>query len=328
MFRHTAAVLLTALAITAGPAPAHAAPGEVTWTVRTGGAQRSSFSYDISPGATSTDTMVVANRGAEPVTLAVYAADGYTTDAGRLDLLAGADESKNIGAWVRPEQSTVTVPPGRIAEIPFRISVPGNATPGDHVGGIVTSLTAADRTAPVDVERRLGIKMKIRVAGALAPALAVENLGIDYRDSAATVSYTLHNTGNAVQSARQAVTVSGPFGWFRTGAAAIAAPPELLPGESWQVTVLVPDVSPAVLLTGTVTVTPLLTDASGSTTALDPVTATAHTPALPWTYLALLLLLIVAVILIARRRAGRRKREDARVREAVEQALREKETAG
>ncbi|GAA1593292.1 WxL protein peptidoglycan domain-containing protein [Actinoplanes couchii] len=324
-----AAALLATLMIMAVPVPAHAAEGDVTWTVRTAsnslGATRSSFGYDVSPGTTTKDAMVVANKGTEPVTLKVYAADGYTTDAGQLDLLAGETQSKAVGSWVRSEQSTVTVAPGKTVELPFGITVPANATPGDYVGGIVTSLTAADQTSNVDVERRLGIKIKLRVAGDLAPALAVEDLTAGYQDGTATVSYTIHNTGNAVQTARQAVSITGPFGWFKKDAAPVAAPPELLPGESWKVTVPIQDVAPAVLLTATATLTPMLTDASGSTTSLEPVTATATTWAIPWTYavlvVVLIALIVLLVVLLRKQRARRKQREDARVREAVEQAL-------
>lgn len=88
-------------------------------------------------------------------------------------------------------------------------------------------------------------------------------------------------------------------------------------------------VAPSVRLAATVTLTPRLTDASGTTTSLDPVRATAHTAAVPWT-LALLVVVLIAVavgaFVLARRGRTRRKLgEEARVRDAVEQALRDQE---
>lgn len=125
------------------------------------------------------------------------------------------------------------------------------------------------------------------------------------------------------------MTVSGPFGLLRVRAADIAAPPELLPGESWNVTVPVHGVAPTISLAATATLTPLLTDASGSTTSLKPVQVTAHGWALPWV-LVLVLVVLIAVLVGAylyrrRNRAQRKVREDARVRDAVEQALRGQE---
>ncbi|MEV6425544.1 DUF916 domain-containing protein [Streptomyces sp. NPDC051662] len=339
--RAAALPLLMALAIAGLCAgPAQAADGDVTWTVRTAangyGDDRSSYSYTVNPGGQVKDAMVVANRSKSPLELTVYAADGFTTDTGQLDLLTQNKKSVGIGAWAHAGRGSVVIKPGKSAEVPFTVSVPGNATPGDYVGGILTSLKQADDAEGINVDRRLGIKVKLRVSGELKPKLAIEDLQVDYSGSAnpfakgdATVTYTIHNTGNALLSSRQTVSVSGPFGWPRTEAGDVAPPPELLPGESWKMKVPVHDVAPGVSLTATVTLTPLLTDASGSTTSLKPVEATAHGWAVPWTLLLLIVVLLAAVIgtflLTRRARARRTAREDARVQNAVEQALRDKE---
>ncbi|MYR97179.1 MULTISPECIES: WxL protein peptidoglycan domain-containing protein [unclassified Streptomyces] len=340
LLRAVALALLGALAFTcASTGPARAAEGEVTWTVRTAsngfGDDRPSFSHSVNPGAEVEDAMVVANHGTEPLRLAVYAADGYTTGKGQLDLLTREKKSSSVGAWVRTENSSVVITPGKSAEIPFTVKIPRNATPGDHVGGILTSLKQPGDAEGIAVDRRLGIRIKLRVSGALKPTLAIEDAHVAYDGSAnpfgrgdATVTYTLHNTGNVLLSGAQKATLTGPFGMLSTDAPAIAAPPELLPGERWKVTVPVHDVTPAFRLTADVTVTPLITDAAGSTTPRDPVRATATGWAVPWTLLLLVLLVLAAAtaayVLIRRARARRGRQEDRRVREAVEQALREK----
>ncbi|MFD2763569.1 WxL protein peptidoglycan domain-containing protein [Micromonospora eburnea] len=340
--RTAALALLAALALAGlGAAPAHAADGDVTWTVRTAsnsyGADRSSFGYAVNPGGRLKDAMVVANRGKAPLDLAVYTADGFTTGTGQLDLLTRDKKSVGIGAWVQADRERVVIQPGKSVEVPFAVTIPDNATPGDYAGGILTSLTQATTAEGINVDRRLGIRIKLRVSGALKPSLAVEDLHVAYAGTSnpfgrgdATVTYRIHNTGNAILSAQQAVSITGPFGWLRADARDVAAPPELLPGESWAVTVPVHGVAPTVRLAATVTLTPLLTDASGSTTSLKPVSATASGWAVPWTLSVLAVVLVAAVVggpLLARRsRDRRRRREDARVREAVEQALREQET--
>ncbi|MEV4631374.1 DUF916 domain-containing protein [Micromonospora sp. NPDC049523] len=340
LFR-TAALALTAVFAVVGLAagPALAADGDVAWTVRTAsnsyGADRSSFSYAVNPGGAVDDAMVVANHGPVALDLTVYAADGFTTDTGQLDLLAKDGKSVGIGAWVKAGGGSVHVEPGKTAEVPFKVTVPDNATPGDYVGGILTSLTQPDQAAGINVDRRLGIRIKLRVGGELKPNLAIEDLHVDYDGTSnpfakgdATVTYTIHNSGNAVLSAQQAVSVSGPFGWLRVGAGEIKSPPELLPGESREVSVPVHGVAPALRLAATVTLTPLLTDASGSTTPLEPVEATTHGWATPWQLLLLVVVLLAVVVgafLLARRNRVRRKqREDGRVRDAVAQALRDK----
>ncbi|MFD3521326.1 WxL protein peptidoglycan domain-containing protein [Streptomyces sp. NPDC058653] len=336
--------LLMAFAIAGlGAGPARAADGDVTWTVRTAangyGDDRSSYSYTVNPGGQVKDAMVVANRSDSPLELTVYAADGYTTGTGQLDLLTKDKKSVGIGVWTHAARDSVLIKPGKTAEVPFTVEVPANATPGDYVGGVLTSLKQADDAAGINVDRRLGIRVKLRVSGELKPRLAVEDLRVDYDGSLvpfakgdATVTYTIHNTGNALLSARQSVSVSGPFGRLRAEAGDIAPPPDLLPDETWKMKVPVHGVTPGFGLTATATLTPLLIDASGSTTALKPVEATAHGWAVPWTLLLIVVVLVAALVgafLLRRRaRARRKEREDARVLNAVEEALREKERSG
>ncbi|WP_435192906.1 hypothetical protein [Streptomyces sp. NRRL F-5630] len=63
--------------------------------------------------------------------------------------------------------------PSGTAEIPFTVTAPGRATPGDYVGGLLTSLKQPDDAEGINGDRRLGIKVRLRVSGALEPALAV-----------------------------------------------------------------------------------------------------------------------------------------------------------
>ncbi|MFG2045453.1 WxL protein peptidoglycan domain-containing protein [Dactylosporangium sp. NPDC048998] len=328
----TAVVALLAAFAVVGPGagPALAGDGDVAWTVRTAsnsyGADRSSFSYAVNPGGQVKDAMVVANRGKAPVNLTVYAGDGYTTGTGQLDLLTKDKKSVGIGAWLRADNGTVALEPGQTADIPFTISVPDNATPGDYAGGIVTSLTQPDAKQSINVERRLGIRVKLRVGGDLKPGLAIEDLHVTYTGDA-VVTYTIHNTGNAILSADQAVSIAGPFGWARADAGKIAAPPDLLPGETWKVSTTIKGVARTGWLTVTATLTPRLADASGSTTSLPAVRAEAHAWAVPWMWLLIVVVVIAlavgAFFLLRRVRARGKEREDARVREAVEKALRD-----
>lgn len=198
--------------------------------------------------------------------------------------------------------------------------------------GIVTSLTHPTAESGVNVDRRLGVKITLRVGGDLKPSLAVENMSVGwdgglnpFAGGDATVNYTLHNTGNTVLSAQQTANIAGPFGWPTTDAGTQDAPPQLLPGESWPVSVPVRDVPASFWLNATASVVPIVVDASGSTDHLDPVTAAATGLAMPWMLLLLLVMLaalVFAAFLLRRRLAARaKKREDARVAAAVALAI-------
>lgn len=311
-------VLLSALslgALVARPAPAAAA--DASWTVKTAandfGADRKDYGYTLSAGGRIEDGIEIVNQGATPLRLSLRPADAVLDAAGRIDMAGAGARAAGVGAWVHVQQQAVTVDPGATLTVPFVVTPPRGAAAGDHVGGIVT-------TAPDG--RRAGLQMRLRVSGALKPALAVSGVHVEYDGSAnpvgsgaATVSYTVRNTGNTILSAHQAVSVAGPLGVWRRSAGRVADTPALPPGAAWTVSAPLRDVAPALRARATVKVTPLLVDAAGSTSPLAVVQASGGTWALPWTLLVALILLVGLVVVIVRRVGVPRRRR--RVRGAV-----------
>ncbi|MFC4018934.1 WxL protein peptidoglycan domain-containing protein [Micromonospora sp. GCM10011542] len=325
--RATAVVLLATLGLVGVGAGAAAADGGVPWAVTTAsndfGSGRPNYTYTLNPGGQLKDGLVVVNHGTTPLDLAVYAADGFTTDKGQLDLVTKTARSTGVGAWAHVDRDHVTVRPGGSVEVPFTVTLPNDAAPGDYLGGVVTSLAQASETDGSKVDRRLGIRIRLRVGGELKPSMSVEDPQVRYSGTAnpfgkgdATVTYTIHNTGNSVLTARQVVSVSGPFGRLGVRAGQIDDPPQLLPGETWKVSVPIHGVAPALRLTGTVTLVPLLTDASGSIAPLASVETTTHAWTVPWTLLLLVLVVLGGLIVVAglaSRRRQARRREGARL---------------
>ncbi|WP_427889192.1 WxL protein peptidoglycan domain-containing protein [Kribbella sp. GL6] len=303
--RKVLVMLFVALNVAIG-VPA-AAADDVPWSVGTAdngyGAERPNYSYTLNPGGQVDDALVVTNRGTTPLVLAVYAADGFTNDRGQLDLRAKDAKSTDLGAWVHAAQSQATVLPGKSVQVPFTLTIPADATAGDHLGGIITSLAQAG-----DVDRRLAIRIRVRVSGELKPSAAVDDLKLRRSKSDVIVTYTVSNTGNAIVSARPSVSVAGLFG---TAQAEAGDTPQLLPGESWKVSTTVREVKASPRLTGKVTLLPLLTDAAGSTGTLDTVSATTHTWSITWLASLLVLALCGATVIVVRRRGAADPGSDA-----------------
>ena len=314
VLRTAAVVLLAALGLTglvAGPAEA---ADDVPWQLKTAansfGSERPNYTYTLPRGGQVKDAFVVVNRGKTPLDLAVYAADAFTTSKGQLDLLGADQKSTDLGAWVSADRKKVSLKPGQSVEVPFRVALPDDVRTGDHLGAIVTSLTQTEKGAAV--ERRLAIRIRLRVSGELKPALAVEDLKADYSGTpnpfghgSATVTYTIRNTGNATVAARQVASIAAPFGGLRVRSEPLPDTPQLLPGEAWKVSVPLVGVKPAGRLTAAVDLVPLLTDAAGSTGSLPTVQTTSHTWTIPWTLLLLIVLgafLVVALVHRLRRR--------------------------
>ncbi|MGW1061626.1 WxL protein peptidoglycan domain-containing protein [Micromonospora rubida] len=283
------------------PAPGRAGPASPApdaaasrWAVQPSGPKgptgRNYFVYDLAPGSTLTDHVGVSNLSNRPLTFQVYGTDAYTTADGAFALLPADRAATDVGSWISFERRSWTVQPGKRADLPFRLSVPANATPGDHSGGVIAAIAQAGTTADgqqVRVDQRLASRVYLRVAGELRPAATIESVSVSYDNPVnpvgggdAVVSYRLRNTGNVRLGGTGTVTLDGPFGWrlARTDPVDL---PELLPGAVFTVTERVTGVPPALRLTAKVDLAPTTVD-----TALPPVLRTAATWAPPWLLLA------------------------------------------
>jgi len=310
------AAIAASVVLSLSPAvPALAADtGGVAWTVQTvdseNGTGRGSFSYDLEPGATISDAMAVVNTGTVTLPLDVYAADAFTTAGGDVDLVADAADSADAGLWVSVATTQVVLEPGSRAEIPFTITVPADARPGDHAAGLVTSLAGTDASAILSVERRLGTRINLRVAGDLLPAAQVENVRASYAPSwnpfeagTLTVDYALRNIGNTRLTGVGAIEAAGPVGLFasRTPAEQLD---EVIPGSTIEVRRTL-SVSALGWLSGAVVIDPEGVGLGAG--QLASVVTEFSTPAVPWSLVVLLVVIaglaIAAIVLVRRRRA-------------------------
>jgi hypothetical protein len=273
---------------------------------------RPHFSYSVVPGAQVTDYLAVSNYSSAPVSLHLYAGDAFTNPDGGFDLTSSRDRPRDVGAWSRIGNPNVTLAPRTRSILPFRITVPANASPGDHTGGIIASLSTTQRDRKGDVvtvEHRLAERVYLRVPGALRPGLSVVRLDGAYAGTlnpfgrgTATVRYRVTNTGNVRLGARIDATVSNLLGSRRAGSAREV--PELLPGSSLSFEAAAGKVVPLLRAGAHVVVHPLALTGSGDR-AVPEARAASGFWTIPWPLIALLAVLGLTVA-AARRRASSR----------------------
>jgi hypothetical protein len=309
---------LVAVGVVAATAPAAASPTEdpaVSWSLAPatpeGPDGRSWVEQDAAPGETVTEHLALRNLGTTATTFILTAADGYFTDTGRFSMLQAGDTSVGAGTWISVAPD-VAVEPGATVVVPFTVTVPENATPGDHAAGIAASIVSSGTTSDgtrVGVESRVGFRVITQVEGALAPALAVDDLSADYSPSfnlftpgEVAIRYTAENAGNTQLTVGE--TVGG----------ATTARGDLFPGETRAVVVEPTAAWPLGLVTMEVVVEATVPGDDGL--AVAPVTTTVTFWAMPWLHLATLagIAVVVAALVFARRRSR------ANVERLVEQA--------
>ncbi|MFC9700488.1 WxL protein peptidoglycan domain-containing protein [Streptomyces sp. NPDC056943] len=245
-------LLLSALLVLLGASPQAAAAENGEWAVYPAAAKLGSRPYfylSVDPGTSLTDRVTVTNKTAAPLTFRLYGADAYNTDRdGGFAIRTQAEKQTGAGAWIKPERTRVTVPARSAVTVPYKLTVPADADPGDHPGALVA---LDERISPsgkgsvaMGVQRAVGARVYLRVNGPTVPALAVEDVTLaqdrplvpGVGGSSAVVSYTLHNRGNVTLNPKVALKAEGLFGRTLLARDLGGVPSELLPRQKIRLT--------------------------------------------------------------------------------------------
>ena len=188
---------------------------------------RSAFHYDMLPGQTINDSVVLANQTSQLEDFQIWASDGYnTTVGGAFALRPFGYAMTGVGTWINTHLGTAVygLAGNTSVTINFSITAPANATPGIHAGGI-EALNVTPVAQPTNgpahfvIHRGIGAAVFVQVAGPVRSAAAVSDISvkssvpaIGFGSSSADVSFQLENTGNTLLSGTAVATVTDLFG--------------------------------------------------------------------------------------------------------------------
>jgi hypothetical protein len=299
----------------AGPFTSARAASNGMWSVfpttLRGQLPREVFQPVLTPGKQYTDSVTVANYTTTPLTFHLYGADAFNTPGGGLSLRPRTVPSVDIGSWIKVVYPELTVPARSFSAVPFTILPPPQATPGDHVGGIVAEQvkgkTAKTGSVPITIVLAVGVRVYGRVVGPLNPGLAIRHMTLDVHDTVASelgggvgarVRFTVLNDGNTVLSPSAQVELTNPFGTAGRRAFSIN---QLLPGNSLSYSLNFPGVSAYGRLRAEVRILGAQTDAMASATAW----------AVPWALLAVIIVVVLVLLIVWVLRRRRRRRRTA-----------------
>lgn len=284
---------------------------------------RAYFFHQGEAGTTVNDSATIVNSSDKEMTFQIFATDAVNTPVGGgFALLPVETKPKDVGTWIvlPPEtKGTVTVPPKGRKDVPFSVKVPADATPGDHVGGIVALNTAVEGVqkegkVQVGVKRQVGARLYFRVPGPVTPGLSVEDVKVSRaapllpwaKDAHAKITYSLVNRGNVVVEPKVTVSAEGLFGRTVLDRPARELKLVLLPGQRIELTEEWADAPQSDWVTVHIT--------AGASAYPDLVSESATDfLAVPWPALGFVLVLAGAAIALRtvrrRRRAGSERSE-------------------
>ena len=242
-----AATLLVGVSVGSGSGTAEADSG--SWSVQPApkpgspAGARQYFILEGRPGTTLQDGLAVSNYTDHPITYYVYGADGYNTPGnGQFALRDHGYPMTGVGSWVRAAFPTITVPARTSTVVPISIAIPANASPGDHVGGVSGMDTAVESVQQqgdirVGIKRVVAARLYVHVDGPALGGLTVTDLKVSgsasfpayVSDSDGTVTATVTNSGNLLESPKAHLRATGIFGTLIDRTVQL---PQILPGQS------------------------------------------------------------------------------------------------
>ena len=144
-------------------------------------------------------------------TVKMYLADLNFSADGTPQIPKPGEPSKDIGTWGGGVQ-TFTLAANKAQDISFKLRVPENADPGDHVGVVVIENPPQQTEGQAfNIVKRVSTRLYVTVPGDARPAMKIESVKVEPDSSffprEATLRITLRNTGTI--GLRPSVFVNG-----------------------------------------------------------------------------------------------------------------------
>ena len=265
--RIVAVLLIGAAGLTMSPAP-HAlavdSGGGLTIqpassNATAGVTNRPKFVYKVKPGTVQQDKVVVSNLNNTPRQVRVYVANAFTTTTGGVGVKPNDEAKVGPTEWLKFTtklgDGVIEIAAKTSATIPFVITVPANAPPGDVAFGIavvpvVTAPTPVPGQNTIQVVQAAATLVEMRIDGPLIPIVRIGGFKVDseakvlpgFAGGTSTVKFEVLNIGNVRLKTTIHITQRNAFGTI------IHTEPDIslnnvLPGSKVKLTRSWPDVS-------------------------------------------------------------------------------------
>ncbi len=205
-----AAAALAAAAFVASPAIATVqtpqAPAQKVFGVKAASygettLKNGNFTYDLARGASVRDGAILINYTDRPINLHVYPADVSSAEGGGLAAKQRDATMRTVGNWLTlddPEQAVVGIGPRGRLTVPFTLSVPEFAAPGEYPGALVVAADLGDGSQAISVETRAALFVRLRVPGKVDQRASVSSPNTRAVPGGSRFETTITNRGNVL----------------------------------------------------------------------------------------------------------------------------------
>ncbi len=183
------------------------------------GAEFGYFKFNAAPGASVSRVLLITNTSKKAQSLRIVSNDGGASVYGGVDYADVGATSAAVGTWIAVSRSAVKLAPGASAKVPFVVSVPSDASSGEHVGGLsvwepsattkFTTAAAANQagTRILYVERRV-LAVEVVTPGPAVPEIVISGVMATPRPDGMYLSIAIANTGTAATTGNGSLSLS------------------------------------------------------------------------------------------------------------------------
>lgn len=176
------------------------------------------FIYELEPGESYKDGVEVFNSTEQDRTIELAAVDSVLASDGAFSCAQNAESKVDVGKWIELESESVTIAAGESEVVNFTVTVPKDASVGEHSGCVTiqdTQKQASPEQGGVVLTFRSAIRVAVTIPGEIVKAVTVSNVSLQPNSEDAnlyTIQPAVVNTGNVSLDTTLSVRLVSLFG--------------------------------------------------------------------------------------------------------------------
>lgn len=171
------------------------------------------FQIRADPDEQLRQSISLRNESGRRLTLELAAVDAVTGQLGGASYAVPKDPVERTGTWIQLDRTKVPLAPGEAATVGFELTVPPDATPGEHLAGIAVSEVSeeakdkGDDAVSVVVNTRRIIAVQVDLPGPTVPELVVTGVEAAARPDGLYLEIGIENQGTAMTTGEGTVEI-------------------------------------------------------------------------------------------------------------------------
>ncbi len=202
----------------------------------------SAFHFDLKPGETTEERVILRSTTDTVQRLRIYSADGTPTPSGGIALKERQDERTGLSKWIEIDaEDLIELEPWETRTIWFKLTVPKSSDSNEDIAGIVVEQAKANKADTskqfsINLLSRVAILISQRLPGPVNLKLDIINFGRanELWSQPVLFGLTLKNTGNVLVRPKGKVDIYNLFGG-KSDSIKLRRLPTIFPGRTSEV---------------------------------------------------------------------------------------------